>query len=249
MSLDLSPAPGAAPAGRRLRRHAITEATLLLRNGEQLLLALVIPLAILVAGWLAGPRIGIGLDLLAPSVLALAVWSTGFTSCAIATGFDRRYRVLERLAASPLGRSGLIIGKSLAVGAVVLGQCALLGVAALCLGWRPVWSTAAFATAAIALLLACVAFVAAALLLAGTLRAEVVLALANVIYMAGLAFGILPIGTPGWLAFTGWLPTGALGGVFRAASLGYADLTGAAVLAGWALILVLITRKAFRWTS
>ena len=51
--------------------------------------------------------------MLAPSVLALAVWSSAFTSVAIATGFERRYGVLERLAATPLGRSGLLAGKAL----------------------------------------------------------------------------------------------------------------------------------------
>ena len=51
-SLDLTPAPGAAPAGRRVLRHARTEARLLVRNGEQLLLALVIPMGS--SSWRAG---------------------------------------------------------------------------------------------------------------------------------------------------------------------------------------------------
>ena len=65
-ALDFSPAPGAAPAGRRVLRHGLTEARLLVRNGEQLLLALVIPLAILVAGRVLGGRFG-SLETLAPS--------------------------------------------------------------------------------------------------------------------------------------------------------------------------------------
>ena len=120
-AIDLTPAPGAAPAARRILRHALTEARLLVRNGEQLLLALVIPVGILIAGrcsaigWGAWTSLG-------PSVLALAVWSSAFTSVAIATGFERRYGVLERLAATPLGRSGLLAGKAGAVLLILAGS-------------------------------------------------------------------------------------------------------------------------------
>ncbi|GAE80119.1 ABC-type multidrug transport system [Cutibacterium acnes JCM 18920] len=43
-TLDLHPAPQAAPAAARVRNHALTEVRLVMRNGEQLLLALVIPI-------------------------------------------------------------------------------------------------------------------------------------------------------------------------------------------------------------
>ena len=46
----LHPAPGAAPLPRQVLAQAAMEARLLLRNGEQLLLALVIPLIALVGG-------------------------------------------------------------------------------------------------------------------------------------------------------------------------------------------------------
>ena len=39
-ALDLSPAPAAAPAARRIIRHGLIETRLLIRNGEQLPLAL-----------------------------------------------------------------------------------------------------------------------------------------------------------------------------------------------------------------
>ena len=77
-----------------------------LRNGEQLLLALVIPLLALIGGTLISivglpePRINAVL----PGVLVLAVMSSAFTSQAITTGFDRRYGVLKRLAAAGVGR-------------------------------------------------------------------------------------------------------------------------------------------------
>ena len=80
---------------------------MLLRNGEQLLLTLVIPVLLLAAfsqedlvSYGPGSRI----DFLAPGILALAVMSTAFTSLAIATGFERRYGVLKRLGATPLSR-------------------------------------------------------------------------------------------------------------------------------------------------
>jgi ABC-2 type transport system permease protein len=73
-TLDLTPSPGAAPRSRRILGHARTEALLLVRNGEQLLLALVIPVGLLVLGRIVGGPFG-DLAVLAPSVLALAVWS------------------------------------------------------------------------------------------------------------------------------------------------------------------------------
>ena len=57
-ALDLSPAPEAAPPAKRILRHGLIEARLLIRNGEQLLLALVIPVAILVAGRFVKSSVG-----------------------------------------------------------------------------------------------------------------------------------------------------------------------------------------------
>jgi len=52
-SLDLSPRPGSASLPSMVRAQALMEARLLLRNGEQLVLALAIPLLVLI-GWLHG---------------------------------------------------------------------------------------------------------------------------------------------------------------------------------------------------
>lgn len=251
-ALDLAPAPGAAPAGRRVLRHALTEVRLLVRNGEQLLLALVIPLAILAAGRSFGARLG-SLTTLAPSVLALATWSSAFTSVAIATGFERRYGVLERLAATPLGRPGLIAGKAAAVVLVLLGQLAVLTVAALALGWRPAFSAASLAGAVLLTVLAAAAFVCLALLLAGRLRAEATLALANLLYVVLLIGGALvvpvdryPVAARPLLEL---LPTAALGEGLRAAATG--------TLLGWPLLVVSLwlavggaaAWRWFRWIS
>jgi ABC-2 type transport system permease protein len=109
-------------------------------NAEQLLLALVLPVLLLVAlNEVSTPDLGPGrrIDVLTPGVLALAVMSTSFTSQAIATGFDRRYGVLRMLGTTPLGRSGLLAGKVLAVLAVQAVQLLVLGGVALALGWQP----------------------------------------------------------------------------------------------------------------
>src|SRR5204862_6154555 len=109
-----------APSFARLvRAHGAMETRLLLRNGEQLLLAVVIPLLVLIGGAEARGVLDLGagrrIDLLTPGVLALAVMSSAFTSLAIATAFERRYGVLKRLGATPLPRSGLLAGKALSL--------------------------------------------------------------------------------------------------------------------------------------
>ena len=55
----------------------------------------------------------------------------------IATGFDRRYGVMRFLSTTPLGRTGLIAGKIMAVLAVLSLQVLVIAGTALMLGWRP----------------------------------------------------------------------------------------------------------------
>lgn len=251
-ALDLTPAPGAAPPARRVLRQARTEATLLVRNGEQLLLALVIPIGLLVLGRIIGGSFG-DLRVLAPSVLALAVWSSAFTSVAISTGFERRYGVLERLACTPLGRTGLLTGKALATAAVVLGQLVVIALVALVLGWRPSVTPLGFLLAVVAVVLAGVAFSGLALTLAGRLRAEATLALANVIYVVGLAGGalLLPLDRyPEPLAsVVALLPTAALGEGLRAYGGGATPWWPLLSLLVWCGLALIAAWKGFRWTS
>ena len=251
-ALDLTPAPGASPVARRVLGHAATEATLLVRNGEQLLLALVIPIGLLVLGRTVGGSFG-DLSVLGPSVLALAVWSSAFTSVAISTGFERRYGVLERLACTPLGRSGLLAGKALATSAVVLGQLVVIAVVALALGWRPAFAAGTAVLAVVAVALAGVTFSGLALALAGRLRAEATLALANVIYVLLLAGGalVLPLDRyPGPVqAVVQLLPTAALGEGLRACAVGTALLWPLLSLLVWCGPGLLAAWKGFRWTS
>lgn len=253
MSLDLSPAPGAAPRARRIASHARTEATLLLRNGEQLLLALVIPVGLLVAGLLLGGRVGLDPVTFPASVLALALWSTSFTSLAITTGFERRYGVLERLAATPLTRGDLIAGKAVATASIALGQVVLLTVVALVLGWRPAPTAAGTAVALASAALAVVGFAGWALALAGRLRSEVVLGLANLIYLLVAAGGALVLPIAACPDAVGpalrLLPSGALGEALRAWASGTVVWWPLPVLAAWCAVSLFVARKAFQWTS
>lgn len=251
--IDLSPAAGPAPAARRVLRHALTEASLLARNGEQLLLALVIPAGLLLLGPLVGGSLGLPLGELAPSVLALAVWSSAFTSTAIATGFERRYGVLERMAATPLGRFGLLLGKASAVLLVIVAQVLVLAALAGVLGWRPRGGALPTLVLVVATVLAVTTFVALALLLAGTLRAEATLALANLIYLLMLVGGgvVVPVDRyPAVLAdVVRFLPTAAWGEAVRGWSAGSTPWWSLVVLVAWAAVSVAVTQKVFRWMS
>ena len=137
----------------------------------------------------SSPSLGPGrrIDLAVPGVLALCVISSAFTAQAIATGFDRRYGVLRLLGVSPLGRGGLLGAKGVAVLAVETLQLVVIGGLGLALGWHPAW--AGFVWGAVFAVVGSWAFVALALLLAGILRAEGVLAVANLLWVALLVLG------------------------------------------------------------
>lgn len=251
--LDLSAAPGAAPLSRQVAAQASMETRLLLRNGEQLLLAVVIPVIALAGGVAAAERMGVDLDhpavdVLAPGVLALAVMSTAFVSLAISTGFDRRYGVIKRLGASPLPRHGLLLGKVAALLLVEVLQVALISAVAQAFGWdpEPGWIAAAATVAA-----GTAAFASLGLLMAGVLRAEATLAAANLVYLLLLAGGgvVLPSSSYGPLEpVVRWLPSGALGDGLRAALIdGRTDVAGLVVLLGWAVVGAALTARTFRW--
>jgi len=251
-ALNFRPAPGAAPPVRRVWSHALVETKLLVRNGEQLVLALVIPLGILILGHVVGSRFG-DLTTLAPSVLALAVWSSAFTSVAIATGFERRYGVLERLASTPLGRTGLLAGKAGAVIMIVLGQMTVLVMASLALGWRPLFTPLSAVAAIATVILAVATYVGLALALAGRLRAEATLGLANLIYVILLAGGALVVPLARyprpWQPIIELLPTAALGEGLRSHATGLVLGWPFVVLLGWLVVAAAAAWKGFRWTS
>jgi ABC-2 type transport system permease protein len=238
----------AAPAARRVLAQARFETGTLLRNGEQLLVAILLPCAALLAlAYTSLPSLGPGrrIDLAVPGVLALCVISSAFTAQAIATGFDRRYGVLRLLGVSPLGRGGLLGAKGIAVLAVEALQLVVIGGLGLALGWHPVW--AGFLWGAVFAVAGSWAFVALALLLAGTLRAEGVLAMANLLWVALLALGGVIVPRSQLAAV---LPSGALGDGLRAAFV-HGRLAGVPllVLLAWALAATVLASRTFRWSD
>ena len=254
-----TPRPGSAPLARQVTAQARMEARLMLRNGEQLLLAIVIPVIVLVGGVLGAGRVGLDLsgrdpvDVLTPGVLALAVMSTAFTSLAIATGFERRYGVIKRLGSSPLPRHGLLLGKVLALLNVVVLQLVVLVVAGLVLGWRPSLEDPLVSAGSVVLAVTAGtwAFAALGLFVAGVLRAEATLALANLVYLLLMAGGGVVLPTSAYGKAAGaieWLPSAALGDAMRAAMVD-ARLDGAAILIllGWAVVATFLTARTFRW--
>jgi ABC-2 type transport system permease protein len=254
-----TPAPGAAPLARQVAAQARMEARLMLRNGEQLLLAIVIPVIVLVGGVLGAERLGLDLDghqpvdVLAPGVLALAVMSTAFTSIAIATGFERRYGVIKRLGASPLPRSGLLLGKVLALLNVVALQLLVLVVVGLLLGWKPSLDHPPVSVGATALAVAAGtwAFASLGLFVAGVLRAEATLALANLVYLLLMAGGGVVLPTSSYGAASGviaFLPSAALGDAMRAALVdARLDGTAIVILVVWGVLGTFLTARTFRW--
>ncbi|HEX8487361.1 MAG TPA: ABC transporter permease [Propionibacteriaceae bacterium] len=251
-AIDFRPAPAAAPAWRRVLAHGLTEIMLLVRNGEQLLLALVVPIGILLGGRLFGGRFG-DTSTLAPSVMALAIWSSAFTSVAIATGFERRYGVLERLAPTPLGKLGLLAGKALSLLVVVVGQLVVVVAVGLLAGWRPQLTPGSVLVMLTVTLLGVATFGCLGLALAGRLRAESTLALANLIYVVLLAGGalVLPVSRYPELVqgVIRLLPTAALGEGLRAGAVGQVLIWPVLVLLGWLAVAVTTAWRGFRWMS
>src|SRR5207302_7958105 len=173
------PAPDGGRRVRAVLAQTRVELVLTLRRGESVLLTLVIPVLLLVFFSevdILPTGVHDPVNFLAPGILALAVMSTAMVGLGIATGFERQYGVLKRLGSTPLGRPSLLAAKTLAILAVEAVQVVLLVAVALALGWDPAGSVA---PAAAGVLVATVAFAGLGLLLAGTMRGEVVLAAAN----------------------------------------------------------------------
>ena len=252
-----TPAPGAAPLRRKVAAQAALEMRTLLRNGEQLLLTLVIPLLLLAAFGLE-PLINLNtgmsrIDFLTPGIIALAVMSTAFTSQAIATGFERRYGVLKRLGATPLSRTGLISAKTATVIAVELLQAALIVLLALAIGWQPDARATAIVVAPLLILLGTAAFSGLGLLMAGTLRAEATLAAANLVYIVLLGVGgvIFPLAKfpAGARPVLELLPTGALSTGLRSVLQQRAVFPAwnVVTLLVWAVVAIALAARTFKW--
>ena len=240
---------------QRTVAHARWETRLLLRNGEQLLLTFAIPIGLLLALSLTTMfAISTG-DERVPSalatVLAVSVISSAFASLAIATGFERRSGALRFLGTTPLSRGELLGGKFGATAIVTLLSCAAAVIVAALLGWRP---SSAAAWAIPVVILGTAAFAAWGMALAGLLRAEAVLAVANGLFLILIMFGgviIPPTSLPGPMAAVApWLPSGALADALRA-GLVHQQAPAAVtflVLLAWLVAGAAVARRTFRWS-
>ncbi|MGV9414878.1 ABC transporter permease [Nocardia sp. NPDC003693] len=246
-----APNPQPTTRARMMAAQTRLELILLLRNGEQLLLTMFIPITLLI-GLTLLPLTGLGehrVDRIVPAVMMVAVMSTAFTGQAIAVGFDRRYGALKRLGATPLPRWGIVAGKCAAVLIVVVLQSILLGAIGFALGWRP--SIAGLALGAIVIALGTATFAALGLLLGGTLKAEIVLALANVLWFVMLGIASLVLMSDDVPQAVNLLaravPSGALTATLERALQGGVDWYGFAVLAGWGGLAGWLATKYFRF--
>ena len=252
-ALDFTPRAEAAPRGRMLAAQTVMEFKLLLRNGEQVLLSLLIPLLLMfffnlpLLYSLGTPR---RIDFVVPSIVTLAVMSAAFTGLAIGTGFERKYAVLKRLGATALPRSVLVSGKTLAVLLLEVVQIVLIAGFGFALAWHPHGDPA---LALLLVVLGTLAFGGLGLLVAGTLRAEVTLAAANLIWLVlmfagGIAIPLDRFGTAGQDVLR-YLPSAALSDGLHAvlqhgAGLPARDLL---TLVVWAAVAVPAAARWFRW--
>ena len=250
----------AAPAWRSTLAMIAMELRLALRRGETLVATAVLPVVVLVffSSVLVLPSasgVGSPVDFVLPGSIAFAIIATSLVSLGITTGYDRSYGVLKRLGGSPLSRSELLAAKVAGVLVVEAVQVALLvAVAALVLGWQVAPGSSALLVV-VAVLLGTLAFAGLGLLLAGLLRAETMLAVANVLFVLSLALGgiVVPVDhLPSALAaLAGALPAAALSDALRVALAAPAAPADAAaplaILTIWGVGAAVLAARTFRW--
>ena len=239
---------------RAIRAQIRTELLLTLRRGESLVVTLAIPLGVLVffskidATKPAGYEHAV--DFLVPGVLALAVMSAAMVSLGIATGFERRYGVLKRLGSTPLSRTGLLVAKTATILALETIQLVLIVAVGAALGWKvPLGAL----TAVPIILIGTIAFAGIGMLMAGTLRAEATLALANglflgLLFVGGMAYPLEKL--PSMLRdLAHALPAAALSECLRGVLVRGRDFPSGSlvVLLVWAIGAPLVAARRFRW--
>ena len=225
-----------------------------LEQGERLLLTFIIPILGLVLfseTTIISPGTPSRVDFFAPSALALAVMSTAMVNLAVATGFERSWLVLKRLGSTPLSPGALLAAKAAAVLVVEIVQAIVLVAIAFGLGWRP-HASAGLACAAV--ILATIGFAGIGFLLAGTLRAEATLAIANGLYvlLLGISGIMFPLSRLGAFAgFSRILPATALADALHPTLGTGGGIPAEAwiVLAAWAVAAPALAAWRFRFSG
>ena len=244
----------ASPIAATLAQTA-TELRLTARRGENVLVTIIIPAVVLLFFASSGvlpTGAGRPVDFLLPGSLALAVIATSLVNLGIATAYERHYGVLKRLGGSPLTRGQLLAAKMAAVLAVEMAQVVLLmAIAVFVLGWTlPPGSAPVLVV--VGLVLGTLAFAGLGLLLAGALRAEATLALANGLFLVALMLGgiVLPLDhlADPLAAVARVLPAAPLADLFRVALGSGGDAAApVAILVAWGVGAVALTVRTFRW--
>ena len=237
--------------GSQLRQ----ELTVMVRNGEQLLLLIGIPVLLLVFFSQTNvlPTDGLAnIDFLMPGILSLAIMSTAMVSLGIATGFERSYGVLKRLGTTPLGTKRLVAAKVVATCCIEITQLLALVAVGLILGWNP--SSINLPSLLLALVLGTSCFAGLGLIMAGQLRAEINLAAQNGLYLVLLLLGGILIPNSelpksiAWLAEV--LPSSLLSellrNIFGNDELKISDLASLAI---WAIGACLVAVFSFKWSD
>lgn len=236
------------------------EVRLALRRGEGLLISFVIPVGVLLVFSAFDPAAsgdvsagGASVDRLLPASIALAVIGASLVSLAISTGYERAYGVLRRLGGSPAGSSVVIAAKTVSVALIEAVQVVLLvAIAVGLLGFRA-GPTASVPVIVAALGLGTVAFAGLGLLMAGTLRAEATLALANLLFLLALVLGgiVIPLDRlpDPVAAVAAILPPAALTDALAIGfgTLGADPIAPLLVLAAWAVVATVLAARLFRW--
>lgn len=226
------------------------ESRLTSRRGENLLAMIGVPVAVLLfLGTFGSARGAIGGAL--PGTLSIAILASGLVNLGIATAYERGYGVLKRLGGSPLGRSGLVTAKVAVVMVIAVVQVVGLLAVATLLGWRPS-PDVSVPGLAVTTVVGAAAFAGLGLALAGILRPEAALVVANVLFLIALGFGgaIVPIGDlPKPVAdIVRFSPVGALADAFAAAlGNGTPIAVPFGVLLFWAILADVFAARTFRW--
>ncbi|MHB8393555.1 MAG: ABC transporter permease [Candidatus Dormibacteria bacterium] len=229
------------------------ELLLLLRQPENVLVILILPVLLLVffAGVKVLPSVrGRPIDFLVPGILTLALMSTGLVTLGISTAYQRYYRVLKRLGGTPLRRGALVAAKATSVLLIEVGQVVLLLlIASLGFGWRGHGSPL---LVVLVLMLGAFTFAAIGLTMAGALRAELTLGGANGLYLLFLVLGGIAVPIRQLPFFiqpiASALPPSAVSASLRALLEGRPfPTTSLALLAGWALVSGAAAVFWFRW--
>lgn len=245
-----TPAPKRSETSKLITSQARLETKLFWRHGEQMLLTIVIPLAMLI-GLTQIPVLEIDnpLDTVFPMVLAISVMSAGFTGQAIAVGFDRRYGALKRIGASGVPPWGIIAGKIVSVCITVTLQFILFSVVAMLLGAH--LTIGGWLLAYVGMLLGTFVFTSLGLLMGGTLGAEMILGLANLIWFlligAAAYEAIAPSVDGASAVLLGLLPSVALSQVLAAALTLSINWSAVVVLLVWGVVGAALATRLFRF--